>query len=162
MRQSVFGHSFMVKSRRGQAEPVQPFNKGVDTMTNKRKLDKDADFEIRFYEGILQHAPEFIEALIALGDLYTRKGWYGKGLDLDRKLSSLRPEDPFILYNLACSYSLVNDIARSLATIKFAIRLGYDHLDYLEKDPDLVNLRQDQRFKDFIARLRKKGELQTK
>ena len=131
-------------------------------MSEKKKLDKDADFEIQFYESILRNAPDFIEALIALGDLYTRRGWYAKGLDIDRKLSALRPEDPFILYNLACSYSLVNDIPRSLATIKFAIRLGYDHLDYLEKDPDLTNLRQDQRFKTFLARLRKKQEFQTK
>ena len=128
----------------------------------KKKLDKEAKFEIAFYEAVLRNAPDFIEALIALGDLYTRKGWYAQGLAIDRKLSTLRPEDPFILYNLACSYSLVNDIPRSLATIKSAINLGYDHLEYLEKDPDLSNLRQDQRFKSYLARLRKKQEFHTR
>ncbi len=114
------------------------------------------DFEISFYEKILNRAPDFIEALIVLGDLYTQKGWYEKGLEADRKLFALRPEDPCILYNLACSYSLTNNIAKSLSTIKSAIRLGYDHLEHLEHDPDLTNLRADARFKQFLNSLRKK------
>ncbi len=125
-------------------------------MKKNKKLEEEMAFEIRFYEGILRHAPDFIEALMALGDLYTKRGLYEQGLKVDEKLSALRPDDPCILYNLACSYSLVNNIPLSLRTIKCAIRQGYEYLDYLEQDPDLNNLRQDRRFQTYISRLKKK------
>ena len=54
---------------------------------------QDADFEIAFYEAILQDTPMFIEALVVLGDLYTKAGLWQKGLDVDLKLSRNMPRD---------------------------------------------------------------------
>lgn len=114
------------------------------------------DFEIRFYEGLLQKKPDFVQALIALGNLYTKKGLYAQGLEIDKKLAALKPEDPIILYNLACSYSLLKDTDSALKTIKRAVTYGYDNLDHLEQDNDLSNLRNDDRFKKYLARIRNK------
>ena len=111
------------------------------------------DFELHFFEAILNRKPDFIEALIALGDLYTKKGFYQKGLEIDLRLVQLRPEDPTILYNLACSYSLVNNLDEALAAIKLSIDKGYDDLGHLEWDGDLHNLRQDVRFQKFLSLL---------
>ena len=44
----------------------------------------NTDFEIRFYEGILEKKKDFIQALMALGNLYTAKGRYKEGLEVDR------------------------------------------------------------------------------
>ncbi len=74
---------------------------------------------------------------------------------MDRKLSLLRPENPIVHYNLACSYSLVGDVPESFEAIKRAIRLGYDDFQYMAQDPDLSNLRQDERFGRFFRELRK-------
>lgn len=116
----------------------------------------DLNFTIQFYEGILRNQPDFIEALAALGELYTQKGLYEKGLAVDKKLAILRPEDPTIRYNLACSYSLMNRLDEALASLHKAIQLGYDDVGYLEQDNDLENLRRDRRFEDFLALLKKK------
>lgn len=116
----------------------------------------DSDFEIQFYEGILQRKNDFIQALIAIGDLYTKKGLYDQGLAVDQKLSRLRPDDPFIHYNLACSYSLLNKMDEALLTIQKAVALGYDNPKFLEKDPDLANLRQDKRFQRYWAGMKKR------
>lgn len=115
----------------------------------------DVDFEIKFFEDVLVKRPNFTEALAALGDLYTKKGLYEKGLHVDKKLAGLKPDDPMVLYNLACSYSLVNDIDHALATIKQAIGYGYNDFGYLEQDSDLMNLRQDDRFKQFLCGIKK-------
>lgn len=123
----------------------------------KRREDP-AVFEIEFYENILKDKGDFIEALIALGDLYTRQGLYEKGLEVDRKLSQLRPEDPIVLYNLACSYSLVRDVDRSFGAIKLALESGYDELDYLEQDDDLEHLRKDSRFQEYFTHFRQQSE----
>lgn len=116
----------------------------------------DADFEIQFYEGLIKKKPDFAEALTALGDLYTQKGYYEKGLTIDRKLSILRPEDPNVLYNLACSYSLVNNIEAALTTLQRAIASGYNDFVYLQQDSDLENLRRDIRFEHFLAKAKNK------
>lgn len=119
---------------------------------------EDTLFEIRFFEGILTKDPEFIEALAALGDLYTKNGLYEKGLAIDLRLTELRPQDPTVLYNLACSYSLIKDLDNALGIMKKAICYGYNDFGYLEKDNDLVNLRADQRFQRYYKRVRKQSQ----
>ena len=124
-------------------------------MSDLYKESNDIDFEIRFLEGILKYQPDFIEGLILLGDHYTKKGLYDKGLRVDEKLAALLPEDPVVHYNLACSYSLVSEINKAFRSIKKAIRLGYHNLEHLEHDKDLMNLRQERRFQEYYARLKK-------
>ena len=53
---------------------------------------EDFEFEINFYENILKERPDFVEALMALGDLYTKAGFYEKGLSIDKRLTRLRPD----------------------------------------------------------------------
>ncbi len=121
----------------------------------KEKNSKDLDFQMSFYEGIVKENPGFVEALIALGEIYTKKGLYDKGLRIDKKLIKLRPENPIIHYNLACSLSLTGDITSSFKAIKRAITLGYDDFGFMKNDPDLNNLRQDSRFWELIKDRRK-------
>jgi len=116
----------------------------------KGKADKhDPQFEIVFYENILRHSPDFVEALSALAELYTRAGRHVEGLSLDRRLEQLRPEDPVILYNLACSCSLTGDVAGAFDILRRALDSGYQDLAYLEQDPDLLNLLKDPGFQEY-------------
>ncbi len=126
-----------------------------------RKKD-DIDFEIAFYESILKDTPGFIEALSAIGDLYTRAGYWQKGLDVDLKLIQLRPDDPIVSYNLACSYSLLNQPRPALSALSKAIDLGYDDFAYLKTDPDLENLLKDEHVQTYIKGVEKKKKKPTK
>ena len=121
----------------------------------ERISPEDMDFEIRFYEAILREKPDFIEALMALGDLYTKKKMNQEALEIDKHLAHLRPDDGVILYNLSCSYSLLNEINKALENIARAIAHGYDDIEYLEKDNDLVNLRKDRRFQRLLSHIKK-------
>ena len=118
-------------------------------------------FEIDFFEGVLDKDPSFYEVMIVLGDLYTKVGRFEDGLAIDEKLYQLNPENPEILYNLACSYSLMNQVDLSYRTIKKAIAHGYADLDHLENDGDLENLRNDRRFQRFFANLVKRSRPQS-
>lgn len=124
----------------------------------KRQKEKkvDLDFDISFFEGVLRKKPDFTQALAALAEAYTKKGDLEKGLSIDLRLSRLRQSDPVVHYNLACSYSLVGLLDEAFLTLKKAIMLGYEDFDYILKDPDLKNLRQDKRFdvmlKDFSSK----------
>jgi len=123
-------------------------------MKNRDKV-QDLDFEIKFYENILKTRPNFTEVLIALGDAYTKNKLYEEGLAIDERLSRLKPEDPIVFYNLACSYSLTERIDFSLRALKRAMRLGYDDFNYMNKDPDLENLRKDERYQILVKRTAK-------
>ncbi len=120
----------------------------------RQSINNDIDFEIQFYEGILKKNPDFVEALNALGGLYTKKGLYEKGLRVDERLVQLKPEDPFGFYNLSCSYSLLNNVEQSFGSIKKAIDSGYCNFKYLEQDSDLLNLRRDSRFQQYYLRIK--------
>ena len=117
---------------------------------------EDIDFEIAFYEDILKETPHFIEALGAIGDLYTRAGLWQKGLEVDIKLSHLRPEDAVVFYNLACSYALLNQPRAALAALTKAIDFGYDDFEHLKGDTDLGNLLKDEHFRQYIKQMEKK------
>src|SRR5208283_553989 len=117
---------------------------------------EDIDFEIAFYENILKDTPHFIEALGAIGDLYTKAGLWQKGLEVDIKLSHLRPEDAIVFYNLACSYALLHQTRAALGALTKAIDFGYDDFEHLKGDTDLDNLLKDEHFQQYIKKMEKK------
>ncbi len=119
----------------------------------KKENNHDLDFEISFYEGLLNKNPGFVRALIALGDAYTKKGDFKKGLEIDLRLSQMRKDDPLVHYNLACSYSLLNLLDEAFRALRKAIVLGYSDFHYLKLDPDLENLRKDTRFPRLFKEL---------
>ena len=117
-------------------------------MKQKRK-----DFEIKFYEELIQERPDFTQVLASLGDAYTRKGFYAEGLAVDRKLVRLKPDDPLVRYNLACSLSLTGALEAALDELKRAVLLGYEELDYILRDPDLASLRKTSGFVLFWRKI---------
>jgi len=110
-------------------------------------LGKDAaDFEVEFFERILERDPCHEEALRLLGYIYTARGEYRKGLAMDQRLVRLRPEDAAACYNLACSYSLVGEVDKAMEALCRAICLGFRNWEEIDTDPDLANLRKDPRY----------------
>lgn len=122
-------------------------------MSKPSRAKELLEFEIAFYERLLQDHPNFAEALMALGEAYTRQGWYDKGLAIDRQLTQLRATDPVVWYNLACSLSLVNRLDDAMEALKQAIALGYDDFVFLSRDPDMAVLRRSPQFRRFLDTL---------
>jgi len=122
----------------------------------KNLKKEDIEFEITFYNGLIEKQPNFAEALVALGELYTNVGMFKEGLAVDEQLVQLRPDDPIVLYNLACSYSLLEDIDKAYRSVKKAINCGYRDFVHMDQDDDLNNLREDRRFREYLVRLKDK------
>ena len=119
-------------------------------MSKRSKTQELLDFEIAFYGKLLSAYPDFVDVLIPLGNAYTRRGLHDKGLEVDLRLTKLRAKDPLTWYNLACSYSLLKRTDESLEALRRTIELGYTDYDYLRKDPDLLNLRQSSKGREFL------------
>lgn len=108
------------------------------------------DFELEFFESILQRNPDFVDVLRVHGNNLTLKGRYADGLVLDRRLVGLRPKDALAHYNLACSYSLLRKIEPGLRALRKAVELGYHDFHYMREDPDLAAVRKDPRFRQML------------
>jgi len=120
-------------------------------MAKTPRITELLEFEIAFYERLLQETPNHVEALTALGEAYTRRGLYEKGLEIDRRLTQLKTHDPVVWYNLACSLSLLKRIDESLQALQQAMTLGYHDFEFLAKDPDLDALRRSPQFRRFVT-----------
>ena len=116
-----------------------------------QKSNEDLDFEIEFYEELIQKYPHFADVLVALGESYTKKGRYEDGLKVDLELSRLRPDDPVVFYNLACSYSLLKKSDEALDALAKALKKGYSEFSFMNDDPDLAFIRSDRRYKKLLA-----------
>jgi tetratricopeptide (TPR) repeat protein len=119
-----------------------------------RQQTRDLDLEILFLEGLARRAPSYIEALQILGDDYTRRGRYAEGLKIDECLARLRPDDSLVHYNLACSYSLTQQLELAVEALETSINLGYRDFKWMAQDPDLKNLRQHADYKRIRAKVR--------
>jgi tetratricopeptide (TPR) repeat protein len=120
-----------------------------------REQQRELDIKIGFMEGVVRRDPGYVEALQVLGDDYTKRGRYVAGLKVDEQLSHLRPDDPLVQYNLACSYSLTGNFNQAAAALGKALDLGFHDLKWVAKDPDLAALRDHPLYKTIRAKLRK-------
>ena len=121
-------------------------------MSHKPK--SDPQFEIGFYEAVHRRCPDYVDVVGLLGGLYTKVGRIAEGLKMDRKLVRLEPDNPTAHYNLACSLALSKKRPDALKSLRKAVSLGYDDLDWMQQDPDLETLKADPEFQQLLRKLK--------
>jgi len=122
------------------------------TMTRDEK--RNLDVEISFMEGVIGKDPAYVEALQILGDDYTKRGRFEDGLKIDEQLATLRPQDPTVLYNLACSYSLTGRAEDAFVVLERALAAGYSDFKWMAQDPDLEPLRKHPHYERVRAKIK--------
>ena len=85
-------------------------------------------------------------ARLGLGD---RKG----ALDWGERALQIAPDEPMVLYNVACIHTLAGEPDRALELLGRAIDEGFGHKAWIEHDSDLESLRDDPAFQALLARL---------
>src|SRR5438128_2898289 len=108
------------------------------------------DFEIDFFGLILERKPDYVDVLRVMGNNLTLRGRYAQGLQVDKRLVQLRPNDPLAHYNLACSYALLKRPELAIKTLRRAVELGYRDFRYMSEDHDLDSIRHDPRFRQLL------------
>ena len=111
--------------------------------------------EMKFLEQVRRRCPAYRPVNEVLGDLYTKVGRFEDGLEVDLTLSREHPDDPYVWYNLACSYALTGRPDDAFAALDHAIRMGYADRDWLLKDDNLEALHTDPRFAVLVKKLGK-------
>ena len=111
------------------------------------------EFDVWFFEGVVKAMPDSVECLTFLGHAHTVLGRYHEGLQIDRRLARLRPRDPLVHYNLACSHALLEDTDAAIRSLRRAVNLGYCEVDHMKADDDLASIRGDDRYEALVQRM---------
>lgn len=113
------------------------------------------DFEIALYDGILERDPNYVDVLRVLGNNLSARADFVRGLEIDRRLVALCPNDRFAQYKLACTYAALGMLDAGLSALARAIECGYEDFDYMLEDQDLAALRSDPRFDTLVQARRR-------
>lgn len=119
-----------------------------------RREARDLDIEISFLEGLLRRDPGYVEVLELLGDNYTLRGRPRDSLTVDERLRCLKPRDPDVRFNLACSLALSGEAERACTELEQALDLGFRDFRSLQRDPDLADLRKHPSYQRVRAKMR--------
>jgi len=114
---------------------------------------KGQEFLAEFLKAHVRRHPRSLDALAELGHALTKLGRLDEGLEVDRQLVRLIPDNPTVHYNLACSLALLNRKDDSLDALEAAVELGYTDTAFLREDDDLIGLHTELRFERLLRRL---------
>ena len=70
---------------------------------------------------------------------------------------SIEPDDPLILYNVACMYALMDKREDALAYLERAVRNGFGHKESMANDPDLDSIRRTPWFQAIVQAMTPSG-----
>lgn len=115
-------------------------------------------FCLEFCDKVLEWRPSHLEALEMAANHYTELGYYDDGLKLDERLAALKPADPGVLYNLACSLALTGRVEDAMFALTKAVQNGYTDHRHMATDRDLGALRGLPRFRELVAAMESKGK----
>jgi serine/threonine protein kinase/tetratricopeptide (TPR) repeat protein len=101
----------------------------------------------------LDRNPNDARALYLGGNTLIKLGETEKGFDWSRRALALDPDNPLLLYNIACIYSSAGDFETALDYFERAVESGYTNNAWAKTDPDLDPLRENPRFQALMERL---------
>jgi hypothetical protein len=122
--------------------------------TKPRGVGRAGRIEMNFLEQVRRRCPAYRPVNEVLGDLYTKVGRFEDGLKVDLLLTKTHPEDPYVWYNLGCSYALTERRDEAFASLDRAVDLGYCDFEWFMKDDNLTSIRGDMRFFKLLLRMK--------
>jgi adenylate cyclase len=126
----------------------------LNSLGRREEAEKYARLGLARAEEALREHPEGSRpaqlAAATAAQLGDREGairWIERALWID-------PEDAQVLYNVACSWSLLGEVEKSLDVLDaWAERGGALAKNWLERDPDLEPIRSHPRYADLLKRI---------
>ena len=115
-----------------------------------RKTSTDA---LRVAERHVGLFPEDARALYLGALAFSQLGEPERSLEWAARALAIDPEESSILYNVACTYSLLRRHDQAMDCLEKAVRNGFGHKEWIENDPDFASLRDHPRFRALLQNL---------
>lgn len=129
-----------------------PYQQALDRLGQKKEAEDLREAMTKVLRQQLELVPEDVRARILLASNLA-----SFAQDADESIRhlqtavALRPNDPSILYNAACTYGVLGRKAEALETVKKAFAAGYGLRDWAAKDSDLDCLHDDPEFRKLVG-----------
>jgi len=73
-----------------------------------------------------------------------------RAVEFAKRAMQVDPDDPMLLYNVACTYAQLGMKDDSLGALEHAVEKGWGDKNWIEHDSDLDSIRGEPRFKAIV------------
>ena len=108
---------------------------------------------VKLIEDHLAHHPGDVRALYMGANCLMALGQRRRSLEWANLAQSIEPDDPMVLYNLACIYSMGGELDTAMDCLVRAVDGGLQQKGWLVHDGDLAPLRERPEYAELLARL---------
>ena len=119
-----------------------------------RKAEAEAAYRraLHVVEQHLEMNPDDPRAATMRAVSLCRLGRQEEGLEWAERARRIDPEDPGVLYNVACLYALQGMTDRAIDCLEETMRAGFGDMAWIAHDPDLASLKDEPRFQAIMSR----------
>ena len=135
-----------------QPTSTPPTSAPADPMERVMSLINERDWAAaaEAARAVVTADPEHAPAWAMLGYALHADGRLDEALPAHLMAAEFPQTAPLGMHNIACVYSLKGNSDKAIAWLRRAREAGFDDFGALMRDPDLNNIRQDERFQPLI------------
>jgi tetratricopeptide (TPR) repeat protein len=126
-------------------------------LDRKQETDAAYDKALLVIEKHLELNPDDARALYFGASALCHQGRTEKAVKWAEKATIIDPDNPSVLYNVACVYAQLGEIDRGIDCLEQSITTGMGQKEWIENDPDLDPLRESPRFAALVESLTKES-----
>ncbi len=128
---------------------AMPIHNALGALGKKDALANYVHRENAIYEEHVKKVPEDARARALLATGYAHQGRLDDAKREADMAVALRPDDTMILYNVACTFCLMNNKKDALVALRKAKETGDRNAAWVRQDPDLAILHGDPEFEEL-------------
>jgi serine/threonine protein kinase/Tfp pilus assembly protein PilF len=106
--------------------------------------------QTRLVEERLDLIPDDTRACVLGASAFASLGEVDRSAALAKRALAIDPDDPMLLYNVACAYAQLHKTNEALDCLESAVDKGYGHKEWIEHDSDFASIRDTPRFKAIL------------
>jgi serine/threonine protein kinase/Tfp pilus assembly protein PilF len=106
--------------------------------------------QTRLVEERLDLVPDDTRACVLAAGGFAALGEVDRAVELATRALAIDPDDPMLLYNVACTYAQLHKTNEALECLESAVDKGYGHKEWIEHDSDFASIRETPRFKAIL------------
>ncbi|UCG53271.1 MAG: protein kinase [Candidatus Latescibacterota bacterium] len=144
--------------RAGEANPDDYQAPSLEAFTYRtmNRMDEAKEAYRRSLENIERHVelnPDDSRAIFLGATALVDLGERDEALRWVKRAQAIDPDDPYLLYGVACFYSRIDEVEKAFSYLEQAFKAGFAYKEWIEHDIDLDPIRDDARFAKLMATL---------
>ncbi|GBE38172.1 TPR repeat-containing protein YrrB [bacterium BMS3Bbin08] len=117
------------------------------TLYNKKGQHDKA---IKDFTQAINLNTQYVETYFERGWCYYQKGDYENAINDYTSALNLNPDYTQVYYNLAGIYSILKEEEKACKFLKKAVSKGFSDFEHMKKDPDFINIKENECYREII------------